>query len=102
MKLWELDILVRELLGLCSLHFTVFQNCGSDDLDGFSSGTVSAGQVHVHLGDGSGEGDISVLLVHVHSVCARRISKYDSEVLDCTGLLLENLRHAKIRPVSSQ
>jgi hypothetical protein len=62
---------------------------------------VSAGQFHVHLGDGSSEGDISVLLVHVHSVCACRISKYDSKVLDCTWFLLENLRHAKIRPVSS-
>ena len=53
--------------------------------------TVTTGQLHVHLGDGTAEGHIAVLLVHVDGIGTGQVTENNAVVLDATGLLLENL-----------
>ena len=95
MKLWELDTLGCELLCLSSPEFAIRDDSSSDDLNGFSSSTVSSSQFHIHLGDGTSKASISKLLVHVHGVCACCVSENDSVVLDVACFLFENLRRDK-------
>lgn len=71
-------------------------NGGFDDLNGISTRTVSASQLDVHLGNCTSEGDVSVLLVHVHGVCARQVANDDAEVPDSASTPLENL-NARLR-----
>ena len=74
-------------------------DCGSDDLNAFSTGTVSTGELSVHLGDGTSKADVSVLLVHVNRVCARQVAENDTVVLDASGFFLEdlNIRYGSAR-----
>lgn len=57
-------------------------NSGSDDLDAFSAGTVSASQLNVQLRNSASKSVVSVLLVHVNRVCARQVAENDTVVLD--------------------
>jgi hypothetical protein len=52
---------------------------------------VSAAELLVHLGDGTGKSGVTVLLVHVHGVCARQVPKHDAVVSDGASALLEDL-----------
>ena len=96
MKLWELNSLIRELKCLGSSEFTIRDNSSSDDLNGFSSSTMSSTHFHVHLRDCTAKGNISKLLVHVHSVCTCCISENNSVVLDVAGFLFENLTRQRL------
>ena len=68
---------------------------GFDDLDAFSTCTVSAAHLHVHLRNSAGKARVSKLLVHVHSVRARVVPQDDSVVLDVAGSSLEDLPSVK-------
>jgi len=80
-----------ELSGLITNHLAWWLDDSLDDEDVLSSGTMSAGHLVVHLRDSSAESIVSVLLVHVHHTGSRQILEYDSVVLNCVGLALEDL-----------
>lgn len=67
------------------------EDCSSDDLNTFCASTVSAAELLVHLGDGTGKSGVTVLLVHVHGVCARQVPKHDAVVSNGASALLEDL-----------
>lgn len=65
--------------------------CSSDDLNTFCACTVSAAELLVHLGDGTGKRGVTVLLVHVHGVCARQVPNHDAVVSNGTSAFFEDL-----------
>lgn len=60
-------------------------------VDGAEPGTVTGSHVLVERVDGVGPGNLTVLLVHVVGARARVVTDPDTEVLDGTGALLEDL-----------
>ena len=90
-ELGELQIWLIQLSGLIADDLACWLHDSLDDVDVLSSGTVSTGHFVVHLGDGSAESVVSVLLVHVHDTSSSQILEYDSVVLNCVDLALEDL-----------
>ncbi len=88
---WEAEILAEVLISIVSLDLRIPDYGSLDDLDVASHSSVSTGHVVVHLPDGTGQGDISVLLVHVVSSASASVAQPDSEILNLSGGLLENL-----------
>jgi hypothetical protein len=87
----EAQVLAQVLVGVVSLDLRVLDGGGLDDLDVASHSSVSTSHVVVHLTDGTSESDISVLLVHVVGTASASVAQPDSEVLDLSGVLLEDL-----------
>lgn len=88
--LWEPDVVSSELSNVVASELTVIEHAGSDNLDGFSSGAMSSGHLHIHLRDGSAKSVVSVLLVHVNSSCSSQVSKENAVVSEAGRLLLED------------
>lgn len=87
----ETEVLVEELVSVVSLDLGILDDGSLDDLDVASHGSVSTSHVVVHLTDGTSESDISVLLVHIVSSASASVTEPDSEILDLSGGLVEDL-----------
>jgi len=90
-RFWESNVLAGELEDLGSTNVSGGDNAGSDDLDRVGSGAMTAGHLHVHLGDGSAKRHVSVLLVHVNGTSTGEVTEDNTVVSDGTGLLLVDL-----------
>ena len=87
----ETEILVEELVSVVSLDLGILDDGSLDDLDVASHSPVSPCHVVVHLTDGARESDISVLLVHIVGSASASVTEPDSEILDLSGGLVEDL-----------
>jgi len=97
----ESEILVDKLVGVVSLQFLILDDRSLDDLDVASHSSVSSGHVAVHLSNSSSQTGSSVLLVHIVSSASRSVSEPDSEVLDLSGGLVEDLGNIEDLTTSS-
>lgn len=87
----ELSVVIGHLNVCCASEVLVINNAGFDNLDGFSTSTVTTAHLRVHLGHGTAERGIAVLFVHVNGEGTGEITENDAVVLDSSGVLLVDL-----------
>lgn len=90
-ELGVLQIFLVELSRLVTKDLAWWLDDGLDDEDVLSSGTMSTSHLVVHLGDSTAKSVVSVLLVHVNHTGSSQVLEYDTVVLNCVGLALEDL-----------
>ena len=92
-ELGEPEVGLGVLLGGSSSSVGSVDDHGLDDVDVFSSATVSSGQLVVDQGNGVVEGVGPDLLVHVDDSGSGEVLEHHSVQLDGGGLSLEDLAH---------
>ena len=82
----ELDVVLSEEMRFRSSNIIlVSEDCGSDDRDGVSRGSVITSHFHMKLADSSVEGDISEFFIHVVNSSSGLISEDNAEGFDMVG-----------------
>jgi hypothetical protein len=79
------------LLGGVTLAVLVLDGSRAQDLERACTGAVTTGHVLVHHVDGASELSVSVLTIHVRSAASGVVFQPDAEVLDISGVLLNDL-----------
>jgi len=92
----ELKVVVPEQVRFRSSDVILFgEDCGPDDRNSISGGSVITGHIHVKLTDGSVEGDVSVFLVHVVDTSPGLISQDDAKSFDMVRSFFKDLINRK-------
>lgn len=90
-ELGEFESWIIQLSGLVTEDLAWWLDDSLDDKDVLGSGTMSTGHLVIHLRNSTAESVVSVLLVHVNHTSSCQILEYDSVVLNCVDLALEDL-----------
>jgi hypothetical protein len=81
-EFWEPKVGLKILSSGLSQHIVWMLDNSLDNVDVFSSGTVSSGHLAVHLRDGTAESGGSVFLVHVDNIGSSLVLKNNADVFD--------------------
>ena len=79
------------LLGSVTLAVLVRDGSRAEDLERACTSAVTAGHVLIHHVDGTSELSVSVLTIHIRSAASGVVFQPDAEVLDISGVLLNDL-----------